>query len=226
MDWVRDQILAINKDCQSRIPKKQSITSRQDSDSSQSAVSMLAKADDLVSRATTAVELVRNRDQPWSIAEMAWGEGAGRVRRELANRVSGGSTKANANWETYDLLFNKAYDKNIELAQAARNPVARLINEAMLSRLYVVHADIFGQLQATLSAIDSIGATAPALPAGSRMPPVFYPSPRGVPSKSGKSSAGDVDCLVLSDTNRSSALLTADANAWLELSDRCNGARR
>lgn len=236
MVWVGEQIGDINKECNARIPKvPQQIkvpespfdmdpaapgSSAQDIEKRKE---LLLRVDELYSNGQTAYEMARNRDRPWALAEMAWGAGADKVRRELADRVSGGATRNNLDWDVYDLIFNKA---NTQLGAAAANPVARLVNEAMMTKLYAMHAQVYGQFQGALQNMDTIASALPQAAGASRFERVYDRplSSSGMGRKNASRTATDPssDCLIFKDVQKSSTLLSANSDAWMALNNRCN----
>jgi hypothetical protein len=129
----------------------------------------------------------------------------------------------------YDLLFNKAYDKTIENARMARNPIAEVINQGLLTKLYVTHADAFNQLNDVLQQVDTLSAALPPAVPGRFRPVPFRPLPErnGRESASPSRSEGgkSAECAIFRVPERSNALLARDSAAWLELNSRCNSNR-
>ncbi|QPD02627.1 MAG: exported protein of unknown function [Candidatus Nitrospira kreftii] len=232
MHKAHEQIATIARDCQSRIPRevRSSLSGNADRGSAEDVSTQTeskrwaVQIDELLGRTEQAVEIVKSRDRPWSLAELAWGDSVVSIRKRLADRLSGGATKDNLDWDVYDLIFNRAYDAQIANAQAAGNPLARVINEGMLSRLYVTHADIVGQLDRALRDISHVAAQLPALPSTNR-----HPQRSDTSSSKTRESYRPPDrsqqCAVFQDMEGSSALLDKDPGTWMALNERCNGGR-
>ena len=232
MDSVRERIAAIARDCQSRIPRevRSSVSGNADRGSAEDfsaqteAKRWAVQIDELLGRAERVVEIVKSRDRPWSLAELAWGDSAASIREKLADRISGGATKDNLDWSVYDLIFNRAYDAQIANARAAGNPLARVINEGMLSRLYTIHADVVGQLDRKLTEIKHDSVQFPALPSTNRHPQSSNASRSNLPERF-KPASRSLECAIFQDTEGSSALLDKDPSTWMALNERCNGGR-
>ncbi|MCC6967500.1 MAG: hypothetical protein IT391_14610 [Nitrospira sp.] len=231
MDSVRERIAAIAGDCQSRISMETKIglhdnagqNAAEDVTTQTEVKKWALRIDDLLNKTNHVVEIVKNRDRPWNLVEPAWGEAAAKIREEFADRISGGATKDNLDWSVYDLIFNKAYDAQIGNAQAAGNPLARIINEAMLSRLHTISADVYGQLDRTLMEIERDSAQFPT-PSTSRHPKSSNASRSNSP-EGFKPTSRSQECAIFQDMEGSSALLDNDPGTWMALNDQCNGAR-
>lgn len=231
MDSVRERIAAIAGDCQSRLsmetrnslPANAGRPAAEDVSTQAEVKKWALRIDDLLTKTYHVVEIVRNRDRPWHLVEPAWGEVAAKVRQQFADRISGGATEDNLDWSVYDLIFNKAYDAQIANARAAGNPLARIINEAMLSRLHTISADVYGQLDRTLMEIKRDSAQFPA-PSMSRHPQSSNASSNTSPERL-KPTSRSQECAIFQDMEGSSALLDNDPSTWMALNDQCNGAR-
>lgn len=232
MDSVRERIAVIAGDCRSRITREVRSSVRGNADrglaedfSTQAEAKRWAvQIDELLGRSERAVEIVKSRDRPWSLAELAWGDSAASIREKLADRLSGGATKDNLDWDVYDLIFNRAYDAQIANARAAGNPLARVINEGMLSRLYTIHADAVGQLDRALRDINHVSAQLPALPSTNRHPQSSDGNRSKLLERS-RSASRSQECAIFQDVEGSSALLDKDPSTWMALNERCNGGR-
>jgi len=231
MDSVRERIAAIAGDCQSRIsmerrnslPDNVGRTAAEDLSRQAEVKKWALRIDDLLNKTYLVVEIVKNRDRPWKLVEPAWGEVAAKIREEYADRISGGATKDNLDWSVYDLIFNKSYDAQIRNAQAAGNPLARIINEAMLSRLHTISADVYGQLDRTLMEIERESAQFPT-PSTSRHAQSSNASRSNSPERV-KPASRPQECAIFQDMEASSALLDNDPSTWMALNDQCNGGR-
>ncbi len=242
MNWADKQSRAIHSECLSRVPKTPAsvaVDAGQKNGDTSGAVSgstedekrkqWLVRANEVLEKMKLATSIVEKRDRPWLLVEEAWGDAAARIRREVANLDPSAATRSSLDWEVYDLLFNNVYDKTIENARMARNPIAVVINQGMLTKLNVMHADAYNQLNDVLRQVDALGLALPS-PAGKQYRPVpFRPQPetpaRGPAGSRRSDSGGSDECAVFRDPARSNDLLARDSAAWLALNGKCNSTR-
>jgi hypothetical protein len=213
MEWISEQNRAINNDCRARI------ADRTKSENDLKKTNLDSQVQDLFENAKKGYDIQKKMDTPWEIAEMAWGNLAGRVRSQLAAKVSNGATKRSSDWDLYELIFNKSYEQNIKLRQS--NPVARMVTEGMLSKLFVTHAELYGTFMQAMKNMEDIGASLPNSIDKQRIRPVYFPrSPAN--ETQGNRNKTSLDCDIFLDMEKSSALLTSSPSEWDTLNKRCN----
>lgn len=214
MDKTSKAIDAIDKSC--KVTNSRSTTETEVIAGS-NAIPAIRDAQQLYSYGKTTIDILHMRDRPVPMAARAWGKSAKYVRQKLAGIVTGNSTTSDPDWMLYDLLFNKAYKSNAEIAYRSGNPVAGAIGEAMLSKLYVMDAKLMSEMQGAISSMNEISSDL-ANYHGKNITSVPSPSPR---SQNSTSSAVREECAILQDVDRSRSLQGSDPTRWNSLQSEC-----
>lgn len=236
MQWFQEQIQQINSTCNSRLSKnretqdahkrmEREIQAEIEKANSDAMKNKLVETNDILDKIKKSYDFADGlRDKPWKIAELAWGEAAGMARSTLASSLSNGRSKTDPDFAMYDLIFNKA---NEGMGAAINNPVAKLVSEGMLNKLYATHAALYGEMLKTQEQINNLISTNAVPEPPRQMQTVFYDQNLGAKMDSSEndissSAAKGIDCSIFTNMNSSNALMTRDQAAWEVLNAKCN----
>lgn len=226
MENLRTLMSSINQQCRELERKNKSEQRFREADllnkSDNSNIQTWLTIDQGFSRASNALELVKNRDRPWRLIESVLGPSASAsVRRKLGEMLSGGATQQNLDWQAYDMLVNRSIDANAAVARAGRNPLALLLGETALTSIYAVHANTLGQLDQSLAEMrTSFDVASSPDKLDSRWNRNTQKN-TSLTHTSPNSSKKDDRCDILRDMRRSSALLESDPDTWDSLNINC-----
>lgn len=98
-----------------------------------------------------AIDLNRVRKDPRYLVEMAWGEASSRFRERIAKEIQGERSAGSVESEVVRYLFDRSTGA---LGEANRNPVARVVNEAMLNRLFAIYIQAQSELDGAFEDLD------------------------------------------------------------------------
>lgn len=224
MVWIGKKNNEINGQCSRTARDAEKARSEADQERrKRDALDLVERVSELSETAENATLIQTMFDRPWEIAERAWGEAADTIRQRVADQVAPDLDRNSADWQIYDLIFNKAYESSDRLH--ANNPVARIVNQAMLSRLYVTHAQLVSDFNRSMAKIDQITGS---LPASFQRPPTSVPyasrSPTDAPvgMESAPIESGATGCAVFNDYAQSERLMKQDRARWEQLNAVCN----
>jgi hypothetical protein len=163
-----------------------------------------------------AIDLSRVRKDPKYLVEMAWGEASSRFRAHIAREIQGERSASTVESEVVRYLFDRSTGA---LGEASRNPVARVVNEAMLNRLFTIYTQAHSELEGAFESLDRELKTQPR----DRRRPGGAPGALTVRERAvSGSSAGANACAAITDPSRSDALRRSDPGGWLYLAMSCN----
>lgn len=149
-------------------------------------------------------------EQPWQVAQAAWGDSATFLRTLLTRAAADGRPQDDPDWLMYDLLFNK----DGEAGRLSASPIGKLVTDNMLARLHATEA---GLRQAAAATSDQVANLLEA----TRLPPApVVPAP-GAPAQEGQQPAAP-ECALFEDMDASRALLARDPAQWERLNTKCH----
>ncbi|TFW33795.1 hypothetical protein [Massilia horti] len=150
-------------------------------------------------------------EQPWQVAQAAWGDSATFLRNLLTRSAANGRPQDDPDWLMYDLLFNK---KGEPAGRLATNPIGKLVTDNMLARLRATEA---GLQQAAATTADQVVNLFEA----TRLPPALVVPGPGASVPAGQQPVAP-ECALFEDMDKSRALLASDPGEWERLNMKCH----
>lgn len=228
MEFASASATDINRDCRARVPRDErgNISSSTGASPTGNGFGSAAlEADRAAGWIQDMRDLASERDRPWEFLARKLGQKiADEIRGRTVDAVGPEGLRDSLEWQAFEALAARA--EEVSSARTPENHLRNVINQAALARLQVEYARGLGSLERVFADVgrsyDALATTHASNFVSTQIRPFGPGGPANRPERSPMQSSS-ADCAVLRDERRSRALMEADLNGWLALTQRCTG---